>query len=910
MTTNSAPTIAELREYRTGLEAYCSTLEGHDFDVAPWADRLASLRDHIERRPEVPVALLGGTGAGKSSLLNALLGERLLSTSSSEACTSAITEVAFAEGRYSGTVEFISRDEWTRELGQLEQEMADAREQGNIGEGGNYDFGISKVARDKLASLYGDSADEYELSLNRNHLVESPELSKAFALGSVTFEAPDMRSFAKELEQYVSSRKMYWPIVKKVRVDGPFDALVDGAVVVDLPGLNDPNAAREAATREHLQRAQFVWVVFNMKRALTRDITTFLTEDDLLRRLYMDGRVGQISFVGTHSDGIDFDADTERYDLDEDCETIEIVKARNANVEVVVHDQLRDLANEIARAAGESPERVDQLRSQLAEAPVFCTSSHDYMLVKGIAKRGNKTIDTAVDTQVPALAEHLANLARNLGMSSHIDGLRHDLLILRRDMVHAIELKKAGLEAAQAVSGTQLEEVRAAASQAATFLEDRTNRATDRVSSSIENAQIELTERLDQAILDAQENFTDLPKVWRATAWNTLKATARRGGSFAGSVKRCDIPRDISKPLLDGVSVAWVDFFGITASNTIEFAANTLEDGVADYIERFQNDTFGKSDELDDAIATQAEAAFTISQDLVFDRTDEMKVTVKDRLSKDRQQLTSAVEQQIASAMEPAFAKAAEESGSGMHARMVDILESGLKQATRQMFDGVRQVVNTGLTDLRGFMVDTTESTATDVRTEAGSFADAVLSSADEHLESNDFQDVIDALAALLAGAPGVLDETPILPEHFEAIKEEAATDSSGEPSSETAAAVVKETSIQAEAETVDESAVDEVQTHWFEDFVMSGDLARRVPRRMDLDEEFVAKAVLALEDQGGSMTVEAFASTLDVSRPRAVRSVAVLAQILNVDGYEVISKDETLVSLDSALLERQFSAG
>lgn len=938
MSENLVPTTEELVGFTGNLVDYCGLAYNHGFEVDEWLARLEAIRDRIDRTPEVPIALLGGTGAGKSSLLNALLGERLLATSSSEACTSAITEVAFSESSFSARVEFITRDQWETELGQLELEIADARQRSGSDEDGQTDLGVSKVAKNKLASLYGtDRADEYERTLDRSILVEPPELADAFDTGSATFSEPDMSKFGATLSLYVASEHMFWPIVKKVRVDGPFRHLQDGAVLVDLPGLNDPNAAREAATREHLKAAQFVWVVFNMKRALTRDIYEFLTEGDLLRRLYMDGRVGQISFVGTHSDGIDFDVDIERYGLGEECDTIEIVEARNSHVKKVVGEQLTELAKDIALGAGTTPDRVSALKNQLERSPVFCTSSRDFMRLTNITKRGNIVLEDVHDTNIPELAEHLNNLARTLGQSAHVDGLRHELLLVRRDIAYEVELRKTQVEAGHLGNTAQIGEVKAAATQAATFLEQRTERASAYVAESVDKAKVELTTRLDKAILDAQDNFADLPKIWRATSWNTLKATARRGGAFSGSTKRCDIPRDISKPVLDGVSVAWVDFFGITAGASIDFAANTIEDGVADYIEKFQDDVFNISEELDALIAGKAEQAFETSQELVFDRTDALRKVVNERLDKDRTELTESIEQRVSEAMAPAFEQAAQESGSGMHARMVDILEEGLRQAARVMFEDVRETVNAGLIDLRAFMTGSTDTAGEEVRTEAGKFANAVLDGTNEHLADAEYEELISALDALVAllptelfeaGAeqPGmVVDELPQAVEESEnadqnqvdELPPSGVDDGRHENDDEHAGVgaeieqVDQDAFVEIEIEIPDEEPTFEVapETHWFDDYVRSGKLAARASRSSGLTEDLIASAVAALDNAGGRLSIDDFARALNLSKPRARRSVASLGQVLNVDGYEVVKKDETHVHLNADLLRRQFSS-
>lgn len=72
--------------------------------------------------------MLGATGAGKSSLINAIIDEKgMLATNCMRAATAVATEVAYNDGprRYKAEVQFIQPDEWKRELEILRHEMLD-----------------------------------------------------------------------------------------------------------------------------------------------------------------------------------------------------------------------------------------------------------------------------------------------------------------------------------------------------------------------------------------------------------------------------------------------------------------------------------------------------------------------------------------------------------------------------------------------------------------------------------------------------------------------------------------------------------------------------------------------------------------------------------------------------------------
>ena len=124
-TTRCKEVLVQLRQMIEG-----STDLANDDRRSSWLQEASSLEQ--KGMPLTTIGVLGGTGVGKSSLLNALLGEAsILPTSGSRGCTAAVVELQYndelqqqapaggssAGGAlspvYHGRVEFICRD-WTR----------------------------------------------------------------------------------------------------------------------------------------------------------------------------------------------------------------------------------------------------------------------------------------------------------------------------------------------------------------------------------------------------------------------------------------------------------------------------------------------------------------------------------------------------------------------------------------------------------------------------------------------------------------------------------------------------------------------------------------------------------------------------------------------------------------------------
>lgn len=93
------------------LRAALSNAPGTESDQ--WLAYLAKVEQHAERTRTV-IGVVGATGAGKSSVINALMDEeRLLPTNCMRACTAVVTELSYnyKNERYRAEIEFISPDD-------------------------------------------------------------------------------------------------------------------------------------------------------------------------------------------------------------------------------------------------------------------------------------------------------------------------------------------------------------------------------------------------------------------------------------------------------------------------------------------------------------------------------------------------------------------------------------------------------------------------------------------------------------------------------------------------------------------------------------------------------------------------------------------------------------------------------
>ena len=77
--------------------------------------------------------------------------------------------------------------------------------------------------------------------------------------------------FRQEIDGFVyrngNADEQTWPLIRKVCLKGPWSILSSGAVLVDLPGVRDSNAARAKVAESYIQNCNQIAIVAPIKRA-------------------------------------------------------------------------------------------------------------------------------------------------------------------------------------------------------------------------------------------------------------------------------------------------------------------------------------------------------------------------------------------------------------------------------------------------------------------------------------------------------------------------------------------------------------------------------------------------------------------------------------------------------------------
>ena len=337
--TESSPEVLE-QGFATGIELLKSMelpLQQHSDigDAQQWLQRIQSLQTQAVRSRTV-IGVVGNTGAGKSSVINALLDEeRLVPTNCMRACTAVVTELSWNDAsdddedhKYQAEIEFIKAADWEKELRILFDDLLDTN--GNVSRDASNADSDAGIAYAKIRAVYPNKTKEDLAASSVAGLMADSTVARVLGT-TVNINSAQPDRFYSRLQNYVDSKDKiggrkkersieYWPLIKVVRIYTKANALSTGAVIVDLPGVHDSNAARAAVADGYMKQCSGLWIVAPITRAVDDKAAKSLLGDTFKRQLKYDGTYSNVTFICSKTDDISIQEATETLDLEDEMQ--------------------------------------------------------------------------------------------------------------------------------------------------------------------------------------------------------------------------------------------------------------------------------------------------------------------------------------------------------------------------------------------------------------------------------------------------------------------------------------------------------------------------------------------------------------------------------------------------------------
>ncbi|XP_007573115.2 nuclear GTPase SLIP-GC-like isoform X1 [Poecilia formosa] len=347
---------------------------------------MTKIRD-LETDKRELVGVFGKTGAGKTSLINAVIGVRkLLPSGDVDACTSVMIKVE-ANGlnsNYEAEIEFINKEEWEDELGTVDRFLEDDEEQENHDDDEENDGYHDLI--EKLTAIYGEEwkqKSSQQLMDNR-YFREIPEFlqstKKILTCESAIELSAKILKYTKQGEDK-DIKRWYWPLVKCVTVKVPQNHFLQHVTLVDLPGNGDRNKSRDSMWKKVVGNCSTVWIVSEINRAAS-DRESWEILKSASNFLGNGGECRYIHFICTKSDVLG--------DLHDPSPADAQAKILNRNLRA-------------KEAVGKEFNKLNKIKKYFSNEcfKVFTVSSAEFLKPKYLKPE---------DTEIPELKDFLQNL--------------------------------------------------------------------------------------------------------------------------------------------------------------------------------------------------------------------------------------------------------------------------------------------------------------------------------------------------------------------------------------------------------------------------------------------------------------------------------------------------------------------
>ncbi|XP_004270783.2 nuclear GTPase SLIP-GC [Orcinus orca] len=241
-------------------------------------NRLLALIEKPSLDP-IYIGLFGSTGAGKSSLINAIIQQAMfLPVSGESICTSCIVQVSSGCcEQYEAKIHLLSNQEWKQELKNLTKLLHRPEQLGREEEDAWDRDDAVEEAIWKLQMVYGNGVERKSYE----ELLRAKPKGKIPTSRVITLKAEEAGELSLKLDPYIrtqrrgwdegSAETQIWPLIKLVEVTLPKSELIpEGVVLVDIPGTGDFNSKRDEMWRKTIDKCSVIWLISDIERVSGR----------------------------------------------------------------------------------------------------------------------------------------------------------------------------------------------------------------------------------------------------------------------------------------------------------------------------------------------------------------------------------------------------------------------------------------------------------------------------------------------------------------------------------------------------------------------------------------------------------------------------------------------------------------
>jgi hypothetical protein len=631
----------------------------------------------------VVIALVGSMGTGKSTLLNTILGESMLPTSSTNSCTAAPCEISYEDiDDIAIEVSLLDEDIWNSELREyfeFQSLQLDSDVKSEL------QPHIDRI-EDKIRALY--QIDSEQESIGPEHCFPDESLRGVIGKPVIILHA-DRKKVKSTLAEYLSSKGRYWPLVVSVKIRGRFDLLRGGIVFVDLPGLNDATTARIKVTEDYLKESHRLWYVMNTKRALGKSDVDLMRGDEF-RFVINNGREHALAFLGTHVDDVGDaeDAITE-FQLEDDADLSEIVVAKRSKFEEVVRRQIARLVKKYGQPDFEDSIPVPiEVLDRISASPILAVSATKYAAIQK-----GKSVDISLEaTGMQSLFSYLDESTRNhteAGQLSRLESIRESsysrlkLFLesnveamsrsLSQGVEHHLELCKFA-DKLEATADNRLDTV--------------VNRNLEKIGRSINDVRSYLETQAFSHTFVTDAIARKLGSLY----WATLKATCRHDGKFKSAS---------SSAIQFG---GFIDFAVILSEPISSNLVNLLRQSVERELnaKAIRLEMFSPCSDFAKDIAIACSDAKQLDENIQFqidDLAESMVSRVSERIESIRNVLANSLEEPMRTALRNGIQVAQTLSGKGVKDNILRELTNSVVQNFQEVVTVVKPELDAQLLD-------------------------------------------------------------------------------------------------------------------------------------------------------------------------------------------------------------------